>query len=199
MPKIWFVPGGGGNWLNYMFWCHMYDRIIPGNHSNFHLDTLQSIDPTYRYVLDCTLHDSDWRESVIVFGSHQSQLNMLINVGRKIGYNTDPELMFWNAWNFQENYNQSVRYNIQWHLIVTDPEFMLACLNDCTGKKLSYTPVVQHAFQQYIDSCWPPELQGDNWRTHPLTHAWIDSLKYRGISDDEVYNHWTPYYPNELR
>jgi hypothetical protein len=102
------------------------------------------------------------------------------------------------AMHYQKDYDWDVVYNIQWHLIVTDPKFMLECLNDSLGLKLTYTPAVQKAFQQYRDSCWPTELRNDNWKDHYLVKAWIAALKYRGIPEEEVYKHWTPYYPDEL-
>jgi hypothetical protein len=146
-------------------------------------------------MVNCTLHDSDWRESVVVIGSHRAQLNIALNIARKVGYDPDPTLMFWNAWNCQTNHNLSVQYNIQWHLIVTDPEFMLACLNDALGTTISYTPLIQQVFQQYINSCWPTELQGDAWLAHPYTQAWIAALKKRGLPEEEVYNHWVSFQP----
>jgi len=139
---------------------------------------------------------SDWRDSILSFGSHRACLNILMNNCRKIGYNADPEALFWSVWHYQEDYQWSIQYNIQWHLIVTDPEFMLACLSDALGRKLTYKPVVQHAFQQYINSCWPPELQGDKWLDHPVAYAWMRALKKRGFSEDEIYKHWTPYTPS---
>jgi hypothetical protein len=98
---------------------------------------------------------------------------------------------------YLSEYDWDISYNIQWHLIVTDPKFMLECLNDSLGLNIKFTPPVQQAFQQYRDSCWPPELRGDAWKDHYLIKAWIQALKYKGLPEDEVYNHWTPYDPDK--
>lgn len=196
-PTVWYLPGGGGNWLNYMIWCHFYERNIPGNYINFHLDTLTAIDPAYRYIIRLQLHTNHWRTGIVGFGSHNACLNIWMNNCRKLGHSVDHKDLVMMAVNYHKSYDWDVIYNIQWHLIVTDPEFMLQCLNDSLGLKLTYTPAVQHAFQQYIDSCWPPELQGDAWKDHYLTKAWVAALRYQGIDPNEVTRHWTPYYPDK--
>lgn len=195
-PKIWYLPGAGGNWLNYLVWSYLNDRNIEGDHLNFHFDYLREIDPKYNYVLRCWFHTEPWHTGDLVFGSHKACLNIWINNCRKLGHTTSEAALTRMAIHYQNDYNWNTGYSIQWHLIVTDPEFLLACINDALGLSLSYTPVVQRSIKQYIASCWPTELQGDSWKDHYLTKAWVSALKYRGVPEEEVYNHWTPYYPD---
>ncbi len=190
---VWYMPGAGGNWLNYMLWCYLHNRTIPGNHKNFHINTLTEFCPEYHYILGVSPHQVPWQACNVLFGSHKSALNIFITNCRKLGYN--PDTVVHMALLYQKTYDWSVEYNIQWHLLPTDPEAMLKLLSDILGIEISYTTAVQHAFQQYINSCWPPELQGDAWLDHPLTNAYIQALDMQGLPKETVFNHWTKYSP----
>ena len=190
---VWYMPGGGGNWLNYMVWCYLYNQNIPGNYKNFHIHTLLNSCCDYSYILGVAPHQTPWNECSVVLGSHRSLLNLFINNCGKLGYTLDNIVN--RALLFQKNYDWSVGYNIQWHLIANDHKTFLEALSDVLKIKITYTVPVQHAFQQYIDSCWSPELQGDAWLNHPLTEAYIQALEIRGFPKQTVFDHWTKYSP----
>jgi len=190
---VWYMPGGGGNWLNYLVWCYLYNQHIPGSFTNFHNDTLRNSCSDYSYILGVASHQISWNTCSVVFGSHRSLLNIFITNCRKLGYTLDNIVN--RALLFQQNYDWSVVYNIHWHLIADDHKTFLEALSDAVNHKITYTVPVQHAFQQYIDSCWPPELQGDAWLDHPLTKAYIQALEIRGLPKQTVFDHWTKYSP----
>jgi hypothetical protein len=191
--SVWYLPGGGGNWLNYLIWCYCYNTHIYGQWTNFHQVSLQTQQPDYRYLLGVANHDKSWKQYKIIFGSHKSSLNMFINNCRKLGFSLDNAVE--RALLFQTTYDWSVGYNIQWHLIANDYKTFLEALSDALRIKITYTIPVKHAFQQYINSCWPIELQGDAWLNHPLTKAYIQALEIRGLPKQTVFDHWTKYSP----
>ena len=174
--KLFYLPGGGGNWVNYLLWCWVNNKIIPGEHAHFGQDVLWPIEQTYGGIVALAHHDSDWHDSDIVLGSQKMFYNWWLMNQIK----NSPGLIFNSKQigplaDLVDNFFD-IGYNLDWTLIVENPRKFLQQLSSFLPFEIKYTPLVRHAIYQYLQSSYPKEFQGDGYRTAGVFDKEIEKI-----------------------
>ena len=167
-PSLWYPPGAGGMWLNYLVWCGKNNRIIPGDHSHFEWPHLFSIEPKYIPYFEFCSHDKVHKTAAVRLGSQRAQLNFFLNVINKKEMSQDFSSSVYGAKMFLEWELGSVDFNLDWCLIFENPERFVAQLNSITDFELEFNPSAKQAIEQYRKSCVKietyTEVEVQGWR-----------------------------------
>lgn len=171
-PTLWYPPGAGGMWLNYLVWCSKNDRIIPGDHSHFEWPYLLSIEPEYIPYFEFCSHDRVHKTATVRLGNQQAQFNFFLNVINKKQMPQDLDSLIQGAKMFLEWELDSVDFNLDWCLIFENPEHFVAQLNSITIFDLEFNSAAEQAVEQYQKSCIKiktyTELEVQAWRRAAL-------------------------------
>ena len=199
---VWWMPGGGANWVNYMTWCYYHNKILPTVPLHFSLKIVKETFPEYDYLFWLQNHQSDPANADIVFGSCRNGLNLRINNIIKNGNSAyKPEELV--------NFNSpELDYNLDWALIVEDPEQFVKDVNRLGEYNIEFNSIVEQAFVQYLDSAYPdPLLHGDQYQTHPwIAQAFECIVQHLYLTDSStsqktdkaqamIESQWVKYYP----
>ena len=191
------MPGSGANWINYMTWCYYYNKILPAVPLHFSLKIVRETFPEYNYLFWLQSHQVAPGAADIVFGSRRNGLNIRINniIKNGGGKYTSEELV-----NFD---SPDLDYNLDWALIVEDPEQFVKNVNQLGGYNIEFNSIVEQAFVQYLNSAYPdPLLHGNQYQNHP----WIKEVFEYALTDasspqktDQAWHmidsQWIKYYP----
>lgn len=194
---IWFEPGSGANWVNYMTWCYYHNKILPTTPLHFGSDIIAATFPEYHYLFWLKSHQAEPTSADIVFGSRRNGLNVRINNIIKNGhgrYRQDQLVNFDSP---------ELDYNLDWALIVEDPEQFVLDVNRLGAYNIQFNSIVEQAFVQYLHSAYPdPWFHGDQYRSHPWIKQVVESAllnKSAGQNIDQVWHQidsqWIKYYP----
>ena len=196
------MPGGGANWVNYMTWCYYYNKILPAVPLHFSNKIVRETFPEYNYLFWLQSHQVDSTSADIVFGSQRNGLNLKINNIIKNGNSTykPEELVNFNA--------PELDYNLDWALIVEDPERFVKDVNRLGGYNIEFNSIVEQAFVQYLNSAYPHLLlHGDQYQNHPwitqIFECTLQQLRLTDLSEsqktdkawDMIQSQWIKYYP----
>jgi hypothetical protein len=198
------MPGGGANWVNYMTWCYYHNKILTDVPAHFGLTIVCETFSNYGYVYWLQHHDRDPNDSDIVFGSQRYGINLLFNnITKNSQWTFTPgQFLTYTA--------PDLDYNLDWALIVEDPEQFVKDLN-CLGQyDIKFNSIVEQAFGQYLTTAYPhPLLHGDQYRGHPwimqIFNNTLQNLIPKDISTqsqkiEAAWNmidaQWVKYYPD---
>lgn len=157
--KIWFRPGGGGNWVSYLIWCWRNNCIIPGDHAHFSVPILSSINPDYHPTMLMLKHDTPLNRADIVLGSNRAKHNRWFMNNFKNGVGSG----------YQDyTYEDEEYFDLDWADIVENPENFLQTLNSKINEEIKFNTVVEQAWMQYLEVSYPPGTRGLEYLTNPI-------------------------------
>jgi hypothetical protein len=78
-PRLWYVPGSGGQWVNYLLWCLTRGRVMTGRFDHFEFPQLLQRDSDYESMVEFVEHTDDPATANICLGSQQAWLNFYVN------------------------------------------------------------------------------------------------------------------------
>ena len=201
---IWYMPGGGANWVNYMTWCYYNNTILTTLPAHFSHKIVSETLPNYIYLYWLQSHQANPNDADIVLGSTRHGINLKFNNITKNGR------WFYNVEELKTFTSLRINYNLDWAKIVEDPEQFVIDLNQLSGYNIKFNSIVEQTFVQYLDTAYPhPLLRGDQYRNHPwITQIFeyifqqLDSTESftQSQKNDEVWNRidsqWIKYYPS---
>lgn len=157
--KIWFKPGGGGNWVSYLIWCWRNNTIIPGDHAHFSVPILSAVDPRYEPTLLMLAHDTVAVRADLVLGSNRAEHNRwYMNVAKN---QVDLACLAYTP-------ETPDYFNLDWADIVEDPENFLRVLNSLTGESIEFNSIVEQVWKQYLNSSYPAGVRGLEYLDNPM-------------------------------
>lgn len=170
-PGVWYPPGAGGMWLNYLVWCSRSNEIIEGNHTHFEFNYLESLNPDYLSFLGFYTHHQEHEAASIKLGSERAWFNFFLNVQAKKAMPNEYDSLLNGAKLFLQWRQETVEFNLDWCLIFEDPEQFVAQLNSITDLNVQYNSVTEQAFAQYRNSCIAmPDVSA------PMVQAWRQAI-----------------------
>lgn len=184
---VWYQPGGGGNWLCYLVWCYLNDRIIPGDHVHFGQNVLGPLESSYTHHLQLVHHDTDWNKCKIILGSNQAHYNRcLMNLIKNV--NPDKQNYFYHTTSItNSNFKLDIPFNLDWSLIVVNPYQFINQLNQFLPFTIKWNDATRKAFLQYLYSSYPENFRGLNYRNNKVFSQEIDRIHYSQTSDNFSY------------
>lgn len=150
---VWYPPGAGGMWLNYLVWCSRSGEIIPGDHAHFEFNYLESLNPAYMSFLGFYTHNLEYDFATIRLGSDRAWFNFFLNIQSKKQMSSDYDSVLNGAKLFLEWRQAAAECNLDWCLIFENPEQFVAQLNSITNFDVKFNSVTEQAFVQYQNSC----------------------------------------------
>ena len=175
-PAIWYPPGAGGHWLNYLIWCHQHQTTVPGNPINFNWQTLHSRPMTWpETYLQFRIHNNDPADSPIVLGSHRAWFNFFLCINTKKPQ-ADKEGRYQSACDALNYRKRNITFNLDWRLIWTNPEQFVQDLNRTGGFDVVIDQHTTRAFEQYRASCYMPDIDSAEFRQSDLCQDWYQAL-----------------------
>lgn len=179
-PKLWYPPGAGGMWLNYVVWCGLNRKNIPGSHVYFEFPYLKSLDSTYHVYFDFVRHVSHPMDSDVRLGCNRAWLNFFVNVIHKKGQYPNWELS--GPPGFFEWQQQNINFNLDWCLVFEDPEKFFDLVANVTGYPIKLNQYTETARQQYIQSC----LAAESDQVHQAWRNYIFSTMTNATDSDDT-------------
>jgi hypothetical protein len=179
-PKIWYPPGAGGHWLNYLIWCDQQQTTVPGNPVNFNWQTLHGRPMTWpETYLGFVTHDPDPKDAQILLGSNRAWFNFFLCINTKKPQ-ADKEGRYNAACEALDFQKQNIPFNLDWCLIWTNPEQFVQDLNSIGGFSVTINEHTARAFEQYRASCYMPNIDNIEFRQSDLCCDW-----YQAVVDTE--------------
>lgn len=174
LPQLWYPPGAGGMWLNYLLWCYRVNDNFPDELASFEFPILKQQNPKYYPLIQFARHLDDPANSQIRLGGPY-YFNFYINLCNKksnsISVQTANEFL---------NYAQTnIDYNLDWGLIYRDPEQFINQLNRTAEFEITYSDPASRAVEQYINSCPLIDLTDPVMYHSTILTCWIDAVKQR--------------------
>ena len=149
-PLIWYVPGSGGQWINYLLWCLDQGRVLQGGFDHFKFSHVQQRDPDYFPLVEFVHHTDNFEQADVVLGSDRAWMNFYLNLVKKKNLAQD-----WQVVNLfmQDLQTQNIKFNLDWCDIWDDPVRFMQQLSLLTGLDLPYNYLVQKVMAQYSRTC----------------------------------------------
>jgi len=147
-PTIWYPPGAGGMWVNYLLWCINTKTILPGPFEHFEYVFLYRKDSRYHSLVQFKQH-TDSVDADIVLGSNRAWMNFYLNVVKKKNMQDCPSAERYT----QILMNRNIKFNLEWCDIWEHPKKFIDDLSQLSGYKLAYNLFAQQAIEQYRQSC----------------------------------------------
>lgn len=168
-PKLYFLGGAGGSWLNYVTWCALNQTTHDYDYVNFHTDLLKKIIPKYTTFYQMVPHETPREFANIRLGSNRALINFYINVRAK-----NPTWTGGNIEGYMKTRNNQVfSYNLDYTDIFLDPESFLAQLKNLSGYDICFDQHTKKAIEQYKRSCSWTNLTFDELSATPIVQeAW---------------------------
>ena len=167
-PRIWYPVGSGGSWLSYLVWCWQNNTVLDINLPEFDRSRTEANCKDFGVYFGLAPHHLPPNDTDICLGSDRAHLNILLNNILKKGSPLDVELSAKGCYN---NTLIHRTWNLEWHLLVEDPKKFVSQVATHTIYPVEWNHVTKQACFQYLLSCYPPELQGDNYKTHPVVRT----------------------------
>jgi hypothetical protein len=149
-PRIWYVPGSGGMWINYLMWCVQNRTTGSGAFDHFEFPDLEQRIPHYQSLLIFLEHTDDPSTADIVLGSNRAWMNFYLNLIKKKNLAQDCQGV---SRFMQDLQAQDIKFNLDWCDIWDNPVWFMQQLSLLTGLDLPYNYVVQEVTAQYSRSC----------------------------------------------
>jgi len=168
--KMWFCPGGGGNWVNYLIWSWRNNKIIPGDHWHFSIPILQAADSTYKLVVNTLDHSilPPENSTDIMFGTTRAWNNLwYMNIVKNTAPNDSLQYHFSDT---------NLRFNLEWADIVEDPENFLQSLNSIINENIKFNSIVEQVWMQYLKSSYMPGVRGLEYLDNPMFDKMLDNI-----------------------
>lgn len=176
LPKIWYPPGAGGMWVNYLIWCNKNQTTVPGYPKNFDWPTLFGKPmPGDQTNLSFMIHQTDPADSVICLGSSYALYNFYLNINIKKS-RADKDGLYKSALNAVERRKKGINFNLDWRLIWTDPEQFVSDLNTIWPFDITYNKHIDRAVKQYHASCIFPSIDNEKFQQNELFKHWHQAL-----------------------
>jgi len=168
-PIIWYVPGSGGMWVNYLIWCVKHSQVMSGTFEHFEFPSVQQRHPDYYSCLKFTEHTDDPNTADIVLGSDRAWMNFYLNVIKKKQIHPTPMVTRYT----QTLMCQHIKFNLEWCDIWENPKKFVQDLAQLSGYQLQYNKYACTAIEQYRQSCvWiDPSWYNNNRRILLPTHC----------------------------
>ena len=187
--KVWYEPGGGGNWLCYLIWCWYNNKIIPGDHLHFAVSILIEVDKSYTHFLHLMSHQTKWQDCDIVFGSphyHYNRFIMNYYKNRRSWDLSKPDIRTLS--NIPErSFDLEAQHNLDWSLLALNPPEFINQLNQFIPLKIEWNDVTRESMLQYLYSSYPEGYRGLDYRNHGIFSREIDRIHYTQTPDNYRY------------
>jgi hypothetical protein len=167
-PSLWYPPGAGGMWLNYLLWCIRNNTTMPGSFDHFEYANLRRRDADYISLVEFIPH-TDSPDADIVLGSNRAWMNFYLNIVKKKQNHPIPLVSRYT----QILLCQNIKFNLEWCDIWENPEKFVHDLAQLSGYQLQYNKYARTAIEQYRQSCvWvDPSWYNNNQRILLPTHC----------------------------
>jgi len=149
-PHIWYVPGSGGMWVNYLIWCVQNRTTGSGAFDHFEFLDLEQRIPHYQSHLIFLEHTDDPSTADIVLGSNRAWMNFYLNLVKKKNLVQDWQRVSRFMQGLQ---TQDIKFNLDWCDIWDNPVRFMQQLSLLTGFDLPYNYVVKKVMAQYSRTC----------------------------------------------
>lgn len=159
-PRLWYVPGSGGQWVNYLLWCLTRGRVMTGRFDHFEFPQLLQRDSDYESLVEFVEHTDDPATANICLGSQQAWLNFYVNSLAKKSPTQSWESF---ARYLDELAQRNIEFTLEWTDIWQRPEKFLQDLGSLIGQELPYNWIAKQAIAQYSRTCvWMQPSQFDH-------------------------------------
>ena len=174
-PSVWYYPGAGGMWLNYLVWSGTYQHNFDGNLPRFEFPDLHVINPQYHVFLGYQDHAADPNSGHICLGSHRAWYNFYLNINTKKDA-ADDDGLYNAAIHIMQYRRDNIKFNLDWTLLWTSPEQFIADLNTLWPFNLKLDQYTARAIQQYQESCYYPDINLAEFQNNRLFKFWKQAI-----------------------
>jgi len=177
---LWYPPGAGGMWLNYLVFCTRKHRNIGNTHLNFDYTHLKSLDDEYWLVTDFARHIDSAKSANIRLGGDDCLFNFYLNLVIKQPHESHKGIATFLLSSLKNN----ISYNLCWKSLISDFDNFACDLFKTyfNTMGLQINEFSYKAHQQYVDSCFFPSLEDKDFLNSNIFQNWsamlIQELNY---------------------
>lgn len=170
---LWYPPGAGGMWLNYLIWSGYTGRNIPGNHPHFELAYLKSVDKSYQAMVGFLIHTGDWKRADIVFGDDCYYFNFYLNLISK-----KPQ----DNWHYSAKTILSLResnpvFNLTWSTLLANRSYFCTSLSKFLNFEFKLNSVTDYAIDQFLATMYKDNLDNYKFLSSDKYYYWACAVK----------------------
>lgn len=161
-------------WLNYLIWSYRQRSTINHQFPHFEFGYVARQAPAYCTHIRFARHLAEASVGTIRLGSDLAWYNFYLNINIKKGM-SPPNFLYAAAIDAVKNSQANIPFNLDWRLIWQDPEQFIKDLSAVGNIEIELNSVVEHAIEQYQNSCYLPKLTGE-FRQSDLYKHWHQAI-----------------------